>query len=409
MNLNGRLMLGSVFVTDIGNGMFNLAAAILLYQETKSILAFALVLSGEFIIGLFMQLFAGAYVDRTDPKRTMVVIDVIRGSSLALAALLYAATHALAPLYVALIIINVVKPFYKSANFSLTGELVPEDTLMRLIGLKGSSAQAGQLLGMALAGPVIAAFGAVTALFIDGVTFYLSGLLIALIAGVTPPGRSAAPAGSALKTFVDDWREIAQLLWRQPSALLLNVLSIGDILFVALINLFLLPINLQLHNNPVHLAMMDGAFAVGSLTIGFVADRLVHRWGDRATLLGALSAQLACFALLAVNRDLPVLMAAMAVLGVANTLSITIFGTALQVRSKGPIKGRISAFRNLLTAVIVTVTLPLLAGLTDQSGVRPAILLTTGIIAVFVLGAALATHRHVHRFFKDPIYRPAAS
>src|SRR5579871_2387659 len=74
-----RWTLGSVFITNIGNGMHTLTVGKLLFDRTGSAVAFGGVFIAEYVINFLIQLFAGSLVDRSDVKKVVTVTDVGRG------------------------------------------------------------------------------------------------------------------------------------------------------------------------------------------------------------------------------------------------------------------------------------------------------------------------------------------
>jgi MFS family permease len=152
-------LISASFVTEIGNGVHTIAVAFLLHQLTNSVLAFALVLSGDFIIRILMQFLAGSATDRGNPRQMMIGIDIARGLGILLAVVGTVAGMGVWPIILSLVLLKVAGPFYRTANFALVSNAVAEDRVAHVNALTGSGGQTGQLLGTALVGPLILWFG----------------------------------------------------------------------------------------------------------------------------------------------------------------------------------------------------------------------------------------------------------
>lgn len=77
-------MLGSNLVSNIGNGMRTLVAGIALYNQSGSAMDFGIVIVLEYIVLFVVNVLAGPWADRYNPKYTMLVVDLLRGSRYAL-------------------------------------------------------------------------------------------------------------------------------------------------------------------------------------------------------------------------------------------------------------------------------------------------------------------------------------
>ncbi|HEY0992758.1 MAG TPA: MFS transporter, partial [Kofleriaceae bacterium] len=263
------LLLAAVLVTNIGNGMHTLVVSKLLYDATGSSAAFGVVLVGEYAINFLLQLVAGSAVDRGNPRLVSVWADLLRGAFICIAAVMLGASGSGKYwVFATVIVINAAKPFYRSATFALAPIVVQADQLLTFNGLSGSLLQAGQLLGVALVGPVLANFAVATAFALNGISFLTSGVLI-LCARVPAVARPPRSTGSFLHNTVHDWGEIIRLLRRDLALAAHVVLCAGDFLLVSFVNLTLVPyVNGRLGGTAYWLSVLDGGFAVGALTAG---------------------------------------------------------------------------------------------------------------------------------------------
>jgi hypothetical protein len=173
------------------------------------------------------------------------------------------------------------------------------------------------------------------------------------------------------------------------------LLASGDFLLITLINLCLVPFNHTLGGDAVNLSFLDGGFAVGSLLFSLIAPAAVARLGPIRAAATGLLGQAAAFGALALAPAVGDAVGAMIWLGAANTLSLTTFMGHLQARAQGPVKGRVSAVRQLWVTVLSCLLVPLWGVVVAQDGVRLALWLTAAVAVLYAAAlGALAGWRH---------------
>lgn len=363
--------------------MFLLGLSMLLYKETGSALYIAYALSSEYIINIIMLFFAGSIVDRKDPKTIMVKLDLLRGISLLLASVIYMFTNNIFVLYIALVILNIIKPFYRSAHFALTPSIVEKENILHVNALKGAASQSGALIGTALAAPIFTYLRPEWTLIIDGISFILCGLIISFIKGETID--IVTDKNPILKKFYVDWKEMINLLKHFPSLLLHLILCSGDFLFVSLSNLTLIPLNESIGGNPYILSLIDGSFAIGSLSISLIVSRLAKATGNKKAVWLGYGIQIASFIIMAVSKSPTIIIIASLVFGIGNTISMSVFMGSLQTRSIGKNKGRIGSLRQILLSTFGTIFLPFFGDFMNKNNIQNAILLSAALIVGYLL------------------------
>lgn len=385
-------LLGATLVTTIGNAMHTLTVGKLLFDKTGSAAAFGGLIIFEQVVAFLLQFIAGPWVDRGNPKRTCVQVELIRGFAICLASVMVARQQNVY-LWVMLmtLVIRVAQPFYKAAMFAIGPSAIPAEALSRFNGYTNICLQAGQLLGVALAGLVLQLAGPPVAFMINGLTFVFSALSVAVIA--LPKAEIAlgsAQSGSLWRQLLAGWSEIFALLRREAGLVWHLGLCALDVMAVNLFNLALVPIVAHRYAGSSYwLAVVDGAFAVGAIASAPAVELLERRLGQRGAAILGLGGQAVGFALLALDKPVWLTLINAFVIGAANTVSWTVLTTTLQIRSRGPVKGRIATVRSLVTAVLTAVLVPIVAKLEAVS--LAAMLLTSGgICLLFVLVALVA-------------------
>ncbi|HYF63110.1 MAG TPA: MFS transporter [Herpetosiphonaceae bacterium] len=386
----GRWLLLGTLITNIGDGMHTITVGKLFYDKTGSVLAFGFVIVIEYVINFLLQFIAGTISDQRSPKTISMVCDLLRGSFIILASLLINTSYVYLGVLLSIGAINIAKPFYRAATFALTPLVIPDDRLIRYNSILSSMLQAGQLLGVALVGPILFHFGTGAAFLCNGLSFVISGLCIMAARVGRPAAGQGAAAEPIRRAFFTGWREIFGLLKANRPLLLHIVLCCGDFLAVNFINIFLVPLVEQRYGgNSYWLSAFDGAFAVGAMLSFLVVERVLRRHSVRQVAWIGTACQAAFFLALSGLRNPYATTLVMAGFGLSNTISLTLFLSQLQKRAQRTMKGRIASTRYLVLSLQAGLFIPIVGQAQARS--LAAGLLAAGLIcaafslAVFVL------------------------
>ncbi len=206
---NYRLFFGGQIVSLIGSWISMTATSWLVYRLTGSAMALGVVGFAGQIPGFVMGPFAGAYLDRWDRHRVLVVTQTISMfQSFALAVLTFSG-HITVPAIVALNAVQgMVNAFDMPARQAfLTTMISDREDLANAIALNSSMFNAARLVGPSVAGFMIATAGESWCFFVDGVSYM--AVIIALIAmkDVRRIRRHEARAG-IVEHLLEGWRYV---------------------------------------------------------------------------------------------------------------------------------------------------------------------------------------------------------
>lgn len=128
-------------------------------------------------------------------KRVIVVSDMIRGVVVALLAVLYV-VDMVNPLVLAIFTLTIssVEAFCMPASTALIPKILDKKYYAFGTSLNSTASRITELIGMGVAGALIAALGVQTAIFIDCVTFFLSGLIVMMVKVEEKPEKMNADA-----------------------------------------------------------------------------------------------------------------------------------------------------------------------------------------------------------------------
>lgn len=344
----GRLWSAAV-ISRFGDALRTAALPLLAVRLTDDPLVIASVTACGYLPWLLFGLLGGAVADRVDQRRAMWAVDLVRGLLVACFALAVGLGHASIPLLLALAFcLTTLQTLFDNASTALLPSLVDREAL----GSANARLMTGQqLAGGLLAGPLVPLLltaGAFMPFAADASTYLLAAALVASLR-TRPPEREPRPAYSTLRTEI---AEGLRALWGDRALRAVCVATLlCNIGMGALIATLVLHVTRWLHAGNAGYAAAMTAYAMGSFSGGFLAQRIARRTGRVRALLLAGSVQTASLLLMGTVRHLAALIAGMLLLGAMNMVWNVNQVTLMQQRSPAAMVGRIaSAFRTSSTS-----------------------------------------------------------
>lgn len=174
------LLAGGSIASLLGDGFFHVALAWQVYTISNAPTALSIVFLAISVPQVLLVLVGGVFADRYDRRKLMVAADLIRAAALGAIAVL-SGTGVLELWHVAALVVFVGAgdAFFNPASTALLPDVVPDDDLPAANALAGIYRPIMiRMVGPALAGLVIAAFGPAPAFAIDAASFVVSALAI---------------------------------------------------------------------------------------------------------------------------------------------------------------------------------------------------------------------------------------
>ena len=331
------LLWTSSLASGIGSQMLAVAIGWQVYAVHRNPLDLGLVGLVEFVPLPLLALPAGQLADRVSRRvvsaAALVIHVVIAG---ALAAITLAGAHALWPFLGVAALAGVASAVGSPALRALTPEIVPIDLLQGAVALRSVAAQIGVVAGPALGGVVFA---------VEPVAVYASaaGLFVVSLAAILSLRPRAAP-------LVDqpppDWDSlVAGVRFVLRTRTLLGAIALD--LFAVLLgdSIALAPVFARtiLDIGPIGLGALRTAPAVGALAAGVMLARRPLRSRAGPTLLVVVAIFGAAMIVFGLSKSLPLSLAALAVSGFADMISMNIRATTLALVTPIELQGRVNA------------------------------------------------------------------
>src|SRR5919199_987371 len=292
---NFALLWAAGLISMLGDWVLFIALPFYIYTLTGSALATGLMFIVETLPPLLLGSVAGVFVDRWDRRRTLIGADLLRGTIL-LALLIPRSPEWLGIVYVVAFAQSTVAQFFGPAKGALVPRLVGERHLVAANALDASSNNLTRLIGPTLGGALLAWLGLTSVVLVDAISFFVSGMLIALIALPDAPGRrSTEPASSSVtpSTMMLAWQE-----WIDGLRLVRREHLVGAIFVVmgvamiaeGILNVyFFVFVKTILHGDAVAMGWITSAQAVGGLLGGMLLGHAGRRGGPvRLVGMGAI-------------------------------------------------------------------------------------------------------------------------
>jgi len=310
------------------------------YAMTNSAFALGMIGLVQFLPTLILVFIAGHAADRFDRKRVVQVCRVVEGCAAAFLAWgSFAGWLNVTEIFVAVAVFGTATAFESPAQAALLPAVVPDGMVQKGTALSTSAWQVAAVSGPAAGGLMYAispeaAYAAMT------VFWLLAGILNGAIHLDRPVADKEPPSLDAIFDGVHFVR-------RNPA--ILGTISLD--LFAVLLGgaTALLPIYARdiLHTGPWGLGVLRAAPAVGALLMTIV---LAHHALNRKVGMRMFQAVIifgAATVVFAVSRSIGLSLVALFVMGAADTVSVVIRSSLVQLQTPDNMRGRVSAVNYL--------------------------------------------------------------
>jgi MFS family permease len=229
-----KLIIANV-VNRFGDSVDAIAFTWLVYAITGSASWTAIIFAMNRLPSVIVTPFAGAYVEKLNKKRIMVLTDVIRGVVTASIAVMYL-TDTLSPwaLLAVTLVNSSVEAFRSPAGAAFVPSILDMKYYTFASSLNNTLSSIVELVGLGLAGVIVGFFGIHIAIIIDVLTFLLSAAIIAMIRVKKEEKQQATNAGG--ESYLNTLKEGIHYVARKPVILTLCIMC-------AVFNALLVPLN----------------------------------------------------------------------------------------------------------------------------------------------------------------------
>jgi MFS family permease len=333
-----RLLFASQFISGLGTMVSYVAVPWQLYQLTHSNAQVGLLGLVQLVPVVVCGLLGGAVADRVDRKRLLIGSEALMALCLAglLANALAAQPSALA-IYALVAVLQGASGFHRPALEALTQKLARPEEFAAVAALSSVRGTVGMVAGPALAGLLLARWGAVGAYVLDFATFIAAMFFLARI----PRERVGRIDTTAERPhLLADLAEGVRFAWARPELMGTYIVDIVAMAFAFPIALF--PAMAAADGHTASVGWLLSAMSVGALLIGLFSGwtNRVRRHG-RAVVIAAAVWALGIVAL-GFAPGLMLGLVCLAVAGAADMVSGVFRGTIWNETIPNTLRGRLA-------------------------------------------------------------------
>lgn len=371
---NYRILFPANTVSNIGSWAQRIAQDWLVLELTNNNGTYlGLVTAVQFAPVLLFSLHGGAMADRIDKRKVLIATNVIGGAaSIGLGLLVICNVIQLWHVFVLAGVLGIATAIDAPVRQAFTSELVGHDDLPNAVSLNSANFNGGRLIGPAVSGLLIAAFGTGPSFLVNGASYFF--VILALL------------------------RIDAKRLFHQNQEKSLGNIREGiayakarpDI-YVVMIMVFALAtfgLNFQIFNalmatqefglGPANFGLMGTFIAIGSLTGAIGSARLERFRTTRFVIIGGMLFSISIM-VLSVLPNYTTYIVWLPICGVTALTTLVSANSIVQISTDQAIRGRVMGLYLLIFMGGTPFGSPLIGLATDYIGIRPTIALCGGI------------------------------
>jgi MFS family permease len=371
---NYRILFPANTVSNIGSWAQRIAQDWLVLELTNNSGTYlGLVTAVQFAPVLFFSLHGGKFADRFNKRKVLVLTNIVGGAaSLALGILVITDLIALWHVFALAAVLGISTAIDAPVRQAFTTEVVGQSDLPNAVSLNSANFNAGRLIGPAISGGLIAAFGTGPSFIINGLSYFF---VIAALLNLNE------------KAFFDLDRPKSDGNIREGIA---YVKARPDIYVVMLMVFFLATfgLNFQIFNalmatqefglGAASFGLMGTFIAVGSLAGAIGSARLERFRNTKFVIKGGIIFSISIM-VLSIIPSYTLYILWLPICGFTALTTLVSANSIVQTSTDPAIRGRVMGLYLLIFMGGTPFGSPLIGATTELLGIRPTIVLCGGI------------------------------
>lgn len=312
----------------------------LVYDRTHNAFDLGLIGLVQFLPMLVLTFVVGHVADQFDRRRIGLICQIVEASVVAIIALgVWQGWLSTPGIFVAVAVLGAAQAFERPTMAALLPGLMPASMLQSAIAISTSFMQAAFIAGPTMGG-LLYGVHPVTPFVAAAVMFLVASLCVSSIAKAERVPVRSKPTLSSV---------FAGIAFIRSKPVLLGTISLD--LFAVLLGgaTALLPMFARdiLHAGPWALGLLRAAPAVGAVTMSLVLARFPLRHNVGKTMLGAVAVFGVATLVFSLSSNIALSIAALVTLGAADTVSVVIRSSLVQLLTPDEMRGRVNAVNSL--------------------------------------------------------------
>nr|WP_302595634.1 MFS transporter [uncultured Cellulosilyticum sp.] len=356
LGVNFWLLLFGKIVSQLGDGIFNLALPWYILSVTNSATAMSsyLVLANV-VCGISIMIF-GRYIDRWKKEKVLYIADIIRGIYILFlfAVIVFKLEGQLIWMYICAVVLNICAALFNPASMSIIPELVEERGLVKANALLSMVDNLIALIGLAVGGIIYQIFGIKLIFLIAGMAYVLSGVSEMFI----HPNRSITNSRKQENTSLKDG--IKYLMTNNRILFIIVFALVWNYIYISVYSIYIPYVFNTIYKTTIGaVAIIQIGMFVGMIIGASIASRYNMKENMYKHLTHVVIIQLPVFVMLPIiliinsvyiNYELFVIISFSVlffILGISVAIVNVNIGVILQKEVKGEFLGRVYSFKAL--------------------------------------------------------------
>ncbi len=274
-------------ISNLGSSFTQWAVPLLVYRLTHSPVSLGLAMAASFLPYLLFGLPLGAWMDRVDRKRAMIVMELLSAAAVLSIPIVAEVWHLTVWwIYGVTFVQSTIFIAFSAGEFAAIPSLVSTDDLVTANGRIQATYSAAQVAGPLLAGLLISFMPLVWVMGLDAASFAVSALLLALIHRSFNAGRDEPKEAT---TILHDVKEglryvLAHPVLRNISIMMALINFVGATTYTQLV----LFADQRLDASARQIGLLFAAGSAGVVVTGLLAGRLRKRFSFTALAMTSL-------------------------------------------------------------------------------------------------------------------------
>jgi MFS family permease len=385
-NLNFRQLWIGQTISQVGDGLTNLAILIVINKLTGSTTALAVMMVIMAVPQLVFGLISGVFVDRWDRKRIMIISDLLRGL-LVLGFILVRRPEEVWIFYVLGFLQAMVGTFFNPAKSAMIPTIVEREALLAANALSQTTQVITGVIGSALAGVLVGLSGSAWPAFtLDSLSFFLSAFFITRVAA---PQLTERIAGGLGDTFTQLGEGLKYLFGQRTMIGVMTTFAV-TMLGVGSVNVLIVPFLINHLKVPTEaMGFIEAAQVIGMVLGSVLVGVLAARLKANQIIVGGVMLVGVFIGLFGASPVIGFGLVALFFVGLFITPVQAAAATLLQALVPNEIRGRASSAMNTVITLASVISMGSAGILGDWLGVRQVFYLAGGITIFASLLAAL--------------------
>ncbi len=335
-------------VSILGDVIYGIALGFWVLAVTGSTALMGTMMAASTLPAVVVSPFAGVIADRTDRRKLLILMDVIRGAAVVLlAAAVFRGSKGIWMVFAAGIVLSVCGAFFSPAVSSTIPDVVPKSRLIGANSMMGIIQSGSNIIGNSAGGFLFQVLGAPVLFLFNGLSFILSAFLNMFL-------KIPVIEHKEKQHFLADMKDGYKFVWRfRGLRELLVIISVLNFVFFIAAVLFL-PLFQQTKSLGPGRYGIVMAFLTGGMLVAMIATSVIKFSPCRRLRIFMLSAVIAytCFAATALAENFFLMCVLIFVGGFFNAIINVFIQSTIQLTVPQDMRGKVFSLVSMLAQAL---------------------------------------------------------